>query len=74
MEPVHALEWRDGIALGCQDHCNDTGSKGIIGHTGSDDSTNKIRSQRYGSLGSKLKSGSAENISYGYKTPESIIM
>ena len=32
------LEWSDGIAKAAQDHVNDIGPKGLMGHSGSDGS------------------------------------
>lgn len=64
------FDWHDGMAQACADHCKDTGVKGITGHNGSDGSTPFTRMNKYGNWG-----GSAgENISYGKKTGEAIIM
>ena len=54
----------------CLDHVNDTGPKGLTGHTGSDGSTPFDRLKRYGSY----RGTAGENISYGAKSAEEIVM
>ena len=59
-----------GLYLAARDHVEDTGPKGITGHTGSDKSTLSQRVNRYG----KWDGGVAENISYGYNTGREIVI
>jgi len=59
-----------GLFLAARDHVNDTGPKGITGHTGNDKSTMAQRINRYG----KWSGGSGENISYGYSIGRDIVV
>lgn len=59
-----------GLFLAAKDHVNDTGPKGITGHTGSDRSTMVQRISRYG----KWEGGSGENISYGHNVGRDIVV
>merc|ERR1712172_301450 len=58
------------MAIAAHDHCNDAGSKGLEGPTGSDGSTVIQRIARYGKAGGFM----GENIDYGNKDPVDIIM
>ena len=58
------------MAKACQDHIDDTGILGIIGHTGDDGSSPYDRMKRYGQWGI----WAAENISYRSDTAEDIVM
>jgi len=59
-----------GLYLAAKDHANDTGSKGITGHTGSDKSTSPQRISRYG----KWDGRCGENISYGFNGGREIVL
>ena len=59
-----------GLFLAAKDHANDTGPKGITGHTGSDKSSMGQRINRYG----KWDRGAGENISYGHNTGKDIVV
>jgi len=59
-----------GLFLAAKDHANDTGPKGITGHTGSDKSTLAQRINRYGRWDGRC----GENISYGYNTGRDILV
>jgi len=59
-----------GLFLAAKDHVNDTGPKGITGHTGSDKSSMSQRINRYG----KWDKGAGENISYGYNKGRDIVV
>ena len=48
MTPVRYLYRKDGMDYACVDHAEDTGSKGMTGHDGSDESTPYERMNRYG--------------------------
>jgi uncharacterized protein YkwD len=60
----------EGLFLAAKDHANDTGSKGITGHTGSDGSSMGQRINRYG----KWDGGAGENISYGHNIGRDIVV
>jgi uncharacterized protein YkwD len=59
-----------GLFLAARDHVNDTGPKGITGHTGSDGSSMGQRINRYG----KWDKGAGENISYGHNKGRDIVV
>jgi len=59
--PRYPLKWDDGLALAAKDHCNDTGPKGIMSHTGTDGSKVWHRMSRYG----KVSGLQGENLSFG---------
>jgi hypothetical protein len=59
-----------GLFLAAKDHADDTGPRGITGHTGSDGSSMDQRISRYGKWGG----GAGENISYGYNTGREIVV
>jgi len=58
---LKTLEWNDGLALAAQDHCTDTGEKGIVSHDGSDGSKVWDRMERYGVASGTM----GENLSFG---------
>jgi uncharacterized protein YkwD len=60
----------EGLFLAAKDHVNDTGPKGITGHTGSDRSSMGQRINRYG----KWDGGAGENISYGHNIGRDIVV
>jgi uncharacterized protein YkwD len=59
-----------GLFFAAKDHANDTGPKGIAGHTGSDGSSAGQRINRYG----EWNRGAGENISYGYNVGRDIVV
>jgi uncharacterized protein YkwD len=59
-----------GLFLAAKDHANDTGPKGITGHTGSDGSSMGQRINRYG----KWDGSTGENISYGHNSGRDIVV
>jgi len=59
-----------GLFLAARDHVNDTGPKGIVGHTGNDKSSMGQRIERYG----KWDGRSGENISYGHNKGRDIVV
>jgi uncharacterized protein YkwD len=60
----------EGLFLAAKDHANDTGPKGITGHTGSDGSSMGQRINRYG----EWNRGAGENISYGHNIGRDIVV
>lgn len=69
-QSLDALKWSDGLALAAQDHCNDRGSRGGLGHDGSDGSTPDSRIRRY----VVPKSMTGENLAYGRMRADEFIL
>ncbi|CAD8085449.1 unnamed protein product [Paramecium sonneborni] len=69
-QPLHPLTYEKGLEQACIDHVNDTGPKGVCGHTGTDGSSLSDRIERYGEWNGKI----GENISYGQKNGEDVII
>jgi uncharacterized protein YkwD len=67
--PPYSPEMPEGLTQAAVDHALDTGSAGIVGHVGSDDSSPSSRMLKYG----QWLEASAENISYGHSTAAEII-
>jgi uncharacterized protein YkwD len=59
-----------GLFLAAKNHVDDTGPKGITGHTGSDRSSMGQRINRYG----EWNGIAGENISYGHNTGSAIVV
>lgn len=60
-QELSPLKWSDALALAAQDHCADTGSKGVVSHDGSDGSKVWDRMERYGEAWGTM----GENLSFG---------
>ena len=65
-----ALKASKGLSLAAKAHVADTGPRGVTGHTGSDGSDPFKRMNRFGTW----QNTAGENISYGSKTGESIVI
>ncbi len=70
VSPRAALQISSGLMKAARDHVQDTGPKGITGHTGSDGSSLDIRISRYGKW--NIKCG--ENIAYAPKTARDAVI
>ncbi len=60
----------DKISKACQDHIKDIGPKGMTGHEGSDGKNISERIEKYGEWDGEI----AENLDFGFKKAENIIM
>ncbi|KAM3127860.1 hypothetical protein pb186bvf_020050 [Paramecium bursaria] len=68
-KPLPPLQRNPLLDKAAQDHVNDTGPKGVVGHTGADKSTMSDRIERYVEWSGNI----GENISYGEETGEDIV-
>jgi uncharacterized protein YkwD len=59
-----------GLSRAAADHVRDSGSRGLVGHTGADGSSFRTRIERYG----VWSGSSAENIAYGLKDPREVVI
>ena len=60
----------DEISQACQDHIKDIGPKGLTNHEGSDGTNIASRIEKYGEWDGEI----AENLDFGFKKAENIIM
>ncbi len=70
VSPAPALTASASLAQAAQDHARDIGSRGTIGHTGSDGSRPEARMARYARVGN----ASGEAIAFGPISPRSIVI
>lgn len=68
--PLPPLSLSAGLTRSAMDHALDSGSRGIIGHAGSDGSHSWDRAERYGRWTGLV----GENISYGYTDARQIVV
>jgi uncharacterized protein YkwD len=68
--PLPALSLSAGLSRAAMDHALDSGSRGTMGHGGSDGSRPWDRVERYGQWVGLV----GENISYGYSDPRQIVV
>ena len=68
--PLPPLSFSAGLTRAAMDHVIDSGSRGLIGHAGSDGSHTWHRAERYGRWIGLV----GENISYGYEDPRQIVV
>lgn len=68
-KPLSLLKPSKGLSLAAADHAKDTGPKGIVSHTGTDESTIADRINRRG----RWRDGIGENISYGRQNARAIV-
>lgn len=69
-EPMPALKLKTEISNACRDHVNDIGPKGLTTHEGSDGSNISERLEKY----CEWDGACAENIDFGFKKAENIII
>ena len=69
-KPLPALKWSQILAKAAQEHVNDVGPKGAMGHVGTDGSDPGDRIERFGQWQGSI----GENIDYGDTTPEDIVV
>ncbi|CAD8125984.1 unnamed protein product [Paramecium sonneborni] len=67
---IGELKWSKGLESAARDHVKDIGSKGLIGHNGSDGSSMSDRIERYGEWEMTV----SENIIFGQNTGEDVII
>ena len=69
-KPVCKLNYNEHISLACKDHVHDIGVKGLTTHEGSDGKNISDRIEKYCEWDGEL----AENLDFGFKDPENIIL
>ena len=69
-KPVNELTLNKEISLACKDHVEDIGPKGLTTHEGSDGKNLSERIEKYCEWDGAL----AENLEFGLKTPENIML
>ena len=69
-KPVCKLNYNEHISLACKDHVHDIGVKGLTTHEGSDGKNISDRIEKYCEWDGAL----AENLDFGFKDPENIIL
>lgn len=69
-QPLPIIYPSEGLSLAAKDHVNDQSKTGRTGHQGSDRSTMRNRVERYGKWQVRI----AENIAYGGKTAQQIVI
>lgn len=69
-QPLPIIYPSEGLSLAAKDHVNDQSKTGRTGHQGSDRSTMRNRVERYGKWQARI----AENIAYGGKTAQQIVI
>lgn len=81
--PASTVTVSRGMCLGAQDHVLDQGSRGLVGHRGTDGSKAKDRIKRYvtttrtvrvGNTSQTTVYGAGENIDYGNSSPRDIVL
>ncbi|CAG9333030.1 unnamed protein product [Blepharisma stoltei] len=70
IKPIAPLSLSEGMSKAAQDHCNDLGPQGIIGHDGTDGSTAESRIERYG----EWDVTSGENCDFGNDRARDIVV
>ncbi|OMJ69652.1 hypothetical protein SteCoe_32567 [Stentor coeruleus] len=70
LRPLHPLKWSNSLYLSAQEHADDIGPKGMIGHNSSD---GKEPAERISSH-CKWSGALGENISYGLADAEDIVI
>lgn len=69
-QPLPIIYPSEGLTLAARDHVNDQSKTGRTGHQGSDRSSMRDRIERYGKWEKRI----AENIAYGGKTAQQIVI
>ncbi|WP_372950314.1 CAP domain-containing protein [Mariniphaga sp.] len=69
-QPLPIIYPSEGLTLAARDHVSDQSKTGRTGHQGSDRSTMRDRVERYGKWEKRI----AENIAYGGKTAQQIVI
>lgn len=69
-QPLPLMYPSEGLSRAARDHVKDQSKSGKTGHTGGDRSTMRNRVERYGEWQSSI----AENIAYGAKTAQQIVV